>query len=692
MLMMTRAGLLLLCAGLLAASPGFAEEAATKEGYESYSLGEVYIKGVKPPVVKETTVTTVITAEDIKNTNSNTVSEALSHATGVRVSTGTKNVPTVSIRGFFDQNRVLVLIDGVPYYETKYGGLDLNQLSTDNVSKIEITKGAASVLYGANAMGGVINIVTKQASGKPTFSFNVEGGEVDYYKASFNHGMKKGIFNYWLSYTHQQANGWRMSDDFRPRTGSVVTSGKVVRTGVFEDGGTRNQSDYSSDSIWAKFGITPSEGAEYSLNFNYTMKDHGNPPSLDSVRVFPNRPAFANFFRFNQYDDWNIDLSGQQKLGEKVTLKGKLFYHNHVDGLDSYSDETYSRIIARSNYYDYMIGGSLITEWKPVSWNTARFVFNYRGDSHKQRDDNYLPFETFWAFTGSTGIEDEITIAKNFSVIVGGSYDWFKVTDANKNNTDKKTGDFVNQTGLPTGPTVTDFNPMIGATYTFPDKTKLFTSVARKSRFPTLDQLYSSKSGNTGLKPEHAINSTIGVSRSFSDFMWGELAFFYSQINDFIMRPDPDGANENIGKVELYGIELSTEIYPAKDLVLKLGYNFNQATDQSDNKVTDHIRNVPEHKLDLGLQYTVPHIKTRLNLNGLLMASLYSQVPTPDAPQTREIETAGFFTMDLRLTQPFLKNFEAYLAINNLFDRNYEPESGFPAPGRNIFGGITAKF
>jgi len=692
MVMMTRAGLLLLCAGLLTASPGFAEETATKEGYESYSLGEVYIKGEKPPVVKETTVTTVITAEDIKNTNSNTVSEALSHATGVRVSTGTKNVPTVSIRGFFDQNRVLVLIDGVPYYETKYGGLDLNQLTTDNVSKIEITKGAASVLYGANAMGGVINIVTKQASGKPTFSLNVEGGEVDYYKASLNHGMKKGIFNYWLSYTHQQSNGWRMSDDFRPRTGSVVTSGKVVRTGVFEDGGTRNQSDYSSDSIWAKFGITPSEGSEYSLNFNYTMKDHGNPSSLDSVRVMPNRPAFANFFRYNQYDDWNIDLSGQQKLGEKVTLKGKLFYHNHVDGLDSYSDETYSKIIARSNYYDYMIGGSLITEWKPVSWNTARFVFNYRGDSHKQRDDNYLPFETFWAFTGSTGIEDEITIAKNFSVIVGGSYDWFKVTDANKNNTDKKTGDFVSQTALPTGPTATDFNPMIGATYTFPDKTKLFTSVARKSRFPTLDQLYSSRSGNIDLKPEHAINSTIGVSRSFSDFMWGELAFFYSQINDFIMRPDPDGANENIGKVELYGIELSTEIYPAKDLVLKLGYNFNQASDQSDNKVTDHIRNVPEHKLDLGLQYTVPYTKTRLNLNGLLMASLYSQVPTPDAPQTKEIETAGFFTMDLRLTQPFLKNFEAYLAINNLFDRNYEPESGFPAPGRNIFGGITAKF
>jgi len=222
----TRAVLLMLCAGLLMAAPGFAEEPASDEGYESYSLGEVYIKGEKPPVVKETAVTTVITAEDIKNTNSNTVAEALSHATGVRVSTGTKNVPTVTVRGFFDQNRVLVLIDGVPYYETKYGGLALNTLTTDNIAKIEITKGAASVLYGANAEGGVINIVTKQATGKPTFSLNVEGGEVDYYKVALNHGMKKGIFNYWLNYTHQQAHGFRMSDDFVPRTGSIITAAR----------------------------------------------------------------------------------------------------------------------------------------------------------------------------------------------------------------------------------------------------------------------------------------------------------------------------------------------------------------------------------------------------------------------------------------------------------------------------------
>jgi len=74
------------------------------------------------------------------------------------------------------------------------------------------------------------------------------------------------------------------------------------------------------------------------------------------------------------------------------------------------------------------------------------------------------------------------------------------------------------------------------------------------------------------------------------------------------------------------------------------------------------------------------------------MANLYSQLPTPSSPTTEVIENPGFFVMDMRLTQTFLENFEAYIAFNNIFDRYYEPERGYPDQGRNIFGGVTAKF
>ena len=679
---------------VLPSSSYAAEEAG--EGYVQYALGEVFITGDKTPVAKEASLTNEISAEQIKATNSRTVADALANVPGMTVISNGRNEPMVSIHGFFDQQRILVLIDGVPYYETNRGYLDLNQFSTDNVAKIEVIKGGASVLYGANAEGGVINIITRNGVKKPFFSVNVEGGDVDYYKASASHGMKKGIFNYWLNYEHSQAHGWRMSDEFRPVGGSSLdASTKTTITGIFEDGGTRNQSNYSKDSIWAKFGIEPSPGSEYYLNFHYITRDKPIPCNIFSVRRFTARPAFTNFFSFNRYDDWGLDLSGQQKLSDKVATKGKVFYHNHADAMDSYSDWNYDNIIARSSYFDYMIGGSLITEWRPVSWNKVSLALNYRGDSHKERADDYLPYAEYFAWTGSLGIEDEVSITKYFSVVVGGSYDWFKITDANKNNTDKNTGDCINQTALPTGPASDSFNPMIGATYLFPDNTKLFASIARKTRFPTLRQLYSDIStGSYTLQPESAINSTIGVSRNFGTFMWGQLAFFYHDIADMIVQAvaGPYQPYENLGTVQIYGIEATTEFYPVNDLVLKLGYNFNHAHDQTEGRVTENVANVPEHKLDMGLQYTVPCTKTRFDLNGILLGTIFTQLPTPTRPTTEVQSVAGYFLLNARVSQKIKSNYEAYFAINNVFDRNYFDGYGLPAQGRNIFGGITARF
>ncbi len=470
---LARAAFLSMLVSSLQVSAVFAEEQKETKGYESYSLGEIYVTGDKTPVTQQTTITNTITEEDIKASNSRTVAEALSYSSGIRVTTGAKNEPNISIRGFFDQSKILVLIDGVPYYETSAGRLDLNQFTTDNIAKIEITKGAASVLYGANAEGGVINIITKQASGKPFYSLNVEGGDVDYFKTGFSHGMKKGIFSYWLNYSHSQANGWSMSDNYEPKLGSIVSKPGGTTKAILENGGTRNQSDYKTDSIWAKFGLDPSPNSEYFINFHYIDKEKGNPPSTNLINIFPSKPAFSQFYRFSDYNDWGIDLSGRQKVTEKISFNGKLFYHNHTDTMDSYSDQSFSKIIASSTYDDYMVGGSLITHFQPVEWDTMRFAINYRGDSHKQRPDSYLPFDDYFSLTGSVGLENEFNPTKDLSIVIGASYDWFKVTEAKQVKTDQK-GNFSGINALDGGAVKDSFNPMIGAVYTFPDSTKLF--------------------------------------------------------------------------------------------------------------------------------------------------------------------------------------------------------------------------
>ena len=680
----------------------WAGETAKSEGtkdYQVFDLGQIYVTAEKPPAVQGMAITNEISAEDIKATNSRTIAEALAYVPGIRVSTGRKNEPSIQIHGM-DQARVLVLIDGVPYYETKYGKLDLNEIPVDNVAKIEVTKGAASVLYGPNALMGVVNIITKKPTEKPSAEATFEMGEYNTNRESVSHGMKVGIFNYWLNYSHQESGGWRMSDDFDPRIGTITTQkGKTkTKTGaILEDGGFRDNSYSRTDSFWAKVGIDPNPGSEYYLNFHYINREKGDPPSLYGGTTFTDKPAFSSVFdRINEYDDWDIDLSGQQKILDRLTLKAKLFYHNHTDEYTSYADQDYSQEIAVSRYKDYMAGGSLMGDFRPVDWDVIRFAYNYRGDSHKQRDDEYLPFAESFSYTGSVGLENEFNLIRNLSVVAGVSYDWFNVTKAEKTITDKK-GALISQDDAGEPGYMDELSPMIGATYNFTDSTKLFGSFARKVRFPTLDQLYSSKSGNLNLKAEKANNYTLGVSQLFSKYAKAELAGFYHDIEDFISREadphvNPLAQYQNYAKIEMLGFELSGELYPIKDLVLRAGYTYNYARDKSDGRVTDDVVNIPEHKVDVGVSYTIPYINTHIDLTGIYMDKIYSQLPTPTYPNDPKTKVQDYFTANARISQNFLKYFEAHLALNNIFDKDYESEYGFPGPGRNFYAGISVKY
>ncbi|HPQ43522.1 MAG TPA: TonB-dependent receptor [Syntrophales bacterium] len=667
------------------------EQAAVKaKEFEVYNLGEVVVSGEKVKV-KEVAIVNEITAEDIKATNSKTVAEALFSAPGVRVTTGSKNTPNVSIHGFA-QHRLLVLIDGVPYYETKYGSLDLNQIPTENIAKIEISKGAASVLYGANALGGVINIITKKPSDKPYTSASMEFGENNTQRYSATHGMKKGIFNYWLNYTYATSDGYDLSDDFEPRATTITKKPGGKSTEILQEKGERLNSDYESNNIWAKFGIEPTEDSEYYVNFHYLDRDKAWSPSIESLNYFNSRPYFTQFARIPNYRDWGFDLDAKQKVHDKVTLKAKLFYHNHNDDLDSYTNQTYTTQLAHSTYKDYILGGSFFADYKPIEEDTLRFAVHFKKNNHKQRDDEYLPFEESTSYTGSVSVENEFNLIKNLSVVAGISYDWFDVSKAEQVSTSKSTGDFI-EMGENDTTSTEDFNPMIGLTYVFSDETKVFASVAHKSRFPTLNELYG-KGSNPNLESEKSWNYTVGVSRPIFTLAKAGLSFFYYDVDDMISKDAPGwlGTNYNVTNVLLYGVEANAEFYPLDGLTLRADYTYEEARNRSEGRVTDHVTNVPKHKVDLGAQYQVPVVRTRLNLNMTCVGETYSELPTPQYPTDPELIASEYTIFDAKVSQPFLKYFEAYVAAKNIFDKNYEPEVGYPAPGRSFWVGISATF
>ncbi len=673
----------------------YAQDNQEDKGFEEYSLGEIVVSGKKPSV-RDVAINNEIDVEDFEAVNAENVADALAYVPGVQIIYGRKAFPNITIHGF-DQNQILTLIDGVPYYEAKYGGMDLSQIGLDNVARVDVVKGAPSVLYGANALGGVLNIVTRKPTETPYLSATAEyglAGVDDAYKASVSHGRKVGMVNYWLGYTHREWDSWDLSDDFEPRVGTVKRKPGRTTDTVIEDGDERLNSDYKTDNIWAKIGLEPSDRTEVYLNFHYINTEKGDPPNIDNVKIFrfPDN-QFSHYDRMDSYDDWGVDLSAEHAYTDRFNLQVKLFYHDHSDDYASYTDDTYTEQFALSTYNDSVLGGMILGEYQFVDWDTLRAALHYKKDSHEQRDLDTIPFAESEAHTGSASIENEANfIDGKLSLVIGMSYDWFDITQAEDDpNLD---GNIVDED---TPDTAGEFNPMIGMTYQAMDNLQVFASVARKTRFPSLSQVYGGNVANLDLDAETAINYTAGVAMNYGTLFSMQVAPFLHDISDYITRDlppavNPDGQYKNYDEIQMMGVEVNAQISPLEDLVFKIGYMYNDASNESPNRATDKVADVPEQTLSLGVQYTLPTIRTKLNLTMLYMGDSYYQVPVPDDPDQDTIKNDNYTLFNAKITQPFLSNhLETFIAVENLFDEEYEYESGCPAPGMRAWIGLTYK-
>jgi outer membrane receptor protein involved in Fe transport len=666
-----------------------------KKNYEAYDLGELYVKGEKLPTSQQVTQVTEFTQEEIQATHSQNVAEALSHVPGITVFTGMKNSPSISLQGL-NQTETLVLIDGVPYYETNYGYLNLNTIPVENIAKIVVEKGVSSVLYGPNSLAGVINIITKKPTDRPSLDMKAEYGDYRAYELSASHGMKVGMLSYWFGYDHQESKGYYLSSAFSPSTTLVsYRPGGNVPYLLQNSDIVRNNSNFEMDSAWAKVGIEPTPGSEYYLNFHYTTANFGAPASLEngSTMVFPTGAPFSQLWTWPAYNNWGADLSGQQKLGDLVTFKGKLFYHNHVDVGDFFYDPNLTQEIARSTYKDYTIGGSLLSEVSVAATDTLRAAFNYRRDDHQQQATVSLPFQEAVSYTGSLGIENQFDPLKNLSIVTGVAYDWWDVAKSNQDET--------NSSGVLTGienlktPSADRVDPMVGATYTFVDGTKLFASWAEKIRFPTLTQLYSGNfGGNTNLKPEEADNYVMGASRAINQYATAEASFFVHDVTNMINRnaPSPTAQYLNYGRVFLSGFEAIAKIFPTKDLSFGVGYTYTSATDESPGRVTDRVNYVPANKVDLSMKYLTPVWGIKTDFTATYVGRMWDQLPTESSPMTQALGTGDYFIVGARISKVFCNHLEGYFVVHNLFDKNYQQQIGFPAPGRNMFVGVRYSY
>jgi outer membrane receptor protein involved in Fe transport len=418
----------------------------------------------------------------------------------------------------------------------------------------------------------------------------------------------------------------------------------------------------------------------------------GLPPATDEVRVFLFQPPFSQLARMPDYRDTGIDLDLRQRLAERLHLKGKLFYHQHEDNYDSYPDLEYSERLARSTFSDSILGGTAILESTLSDRHAVRFALNLKRDTHEGRDDETLPFAENASSTGSAGVEGELWLAAPVRLVVGLSFDWFDVCDAERNVVSGD-GELIGQEDL-VRPSAEHWNPMVGLNWALGPNGRLVASIGRKSRFPTLSQLYDRRSGNPDLEPEQSTNLVLGYEHRVTQAFGLETTGFWYEISDLISRSGTDFTNvyQNYGTARIRGLELAGSLWPADGLLLRAHVTWTEGADRSEGRVTSDLVNVPKLTGNLALRWQLPQIPASFALDLTYMGEVFTSLPSPLYPDDPAQRVDAVFLTSTRLGYDILPELEVWGAVRNLFDENYQSAFAYPGPGRELSAGITVRF
>ncbi len=620
-----------------------------------FTLGEIVVEDTSG--VQDIAISNTITAQEIESMGAANAAEALQHVPGVNVVRTAKGELNINIQGF-QQKNILVLIDGVPYYETKNGPLDLQQIPASIIGKIEVTKGASSVLYGPNALGGVVNIITRKGVQGIAGSVSAEGGLGGYHRgtATLNYGAENG-FSILGTVDYHKRDSLSFSDDYEPRETSIRYKGPSdgrPRTRVVDAGDKKNNSDLESLNLWTRLGFAPTEQLEMYASLYHFDMERGRPFSDVHNMVFNFDDGYSSFGRYDEYVDTGADVGGRVSLNDWWDLRAMAFYHSHQDEYTSYVSENLAEKITTCTWDDDSYGFSIFSDTNLDQFGELSVSVQYREDKHKQRDEIGYPWEESESSTLTFAAEDTLSFGQ-FTTVLGLAYHDF---DA------KKIADLD-------GYTNGEFDPMAGVTWTAENGVQIFGSIAKKTRFPTFGDM--EEGGKMyKLDPEKNINYTLGAKYLFFDKAQVALSGFYNDITDRIEK-DTNKVPWNMDEAKIYGMELETNTDITDRLSMGLSYVYAHARNESANRTSDYLEDVPEDTFHASLGYMIPKIETRFIVRGTYKGAVIYN--------TDDEEKEYFTVVDLSLIKKWDSGLSLGGHIYNLFDQDYYDGKGMACNG-----------
>ncbi len=612
-------------------------------------------KKVEPIVITATTIETpaeqlgasvsVVTEDDIRTYRYETVEDALRSVPGVEIrrSGSLGKTSSLTIRGA-NPNQVQVLVDGVRVKSPTTGQAELSDIAPDLIERIEIVRGPQSTLYGADAIGGVINIITKRGRGPFSGFVQQEAGNYDTLSTRTGFSGSYKLFDYSFGASHLESAGRSRNDD----------------------------SD--QNAVSGRLGVSLPGDSSLGFMLRYNRSDTGVPVRfLDENGLpferLPIRP-FIDINARQQSETFITTLVGHTRPVSWWESDLRLSRYENDLGFQDPQDPGIPCVFTPCDTVAQIDVERREAEWvnhfHAAGWSTSSIGFESR---HEQGDiGGNSPGFSARTSTLSTFFEQQFRFFGRLFLNGGVRVEDHSVYGIEA--TERGSLAFlVKETG-----------------------TRLHGSAGSGFRAPTFNELFFPGFGNTALKPERSFSFDFGVDQK----LWAKrirlgLTYFQNEFENLIaccvaIPTPPFVATGNIGRARSAGIEFTSEVDLLDNLFASVNYTYTDSTDVSTGRL---LPREPRHRWNIGLGWDPIR---RLSL----FAQLYAVSRQWEA--IGEVYNSGHTRVDIggqyRLfeREASRQALDLTARIQNMLDEGYAEVRGFPALGTNFLLGLKATF
>ncbi len=620
----------------------------------------------------------VITSQDIANAPGKSLPELLGTKAGVYgIQYGNIKNSQVDLGSFGETSlsNTLVLVDGRRTNQIDLSGQDWAQIDLNSVDRIEIIKGSGSVLYGDNADGGVINIVTKKGhkDQRPSITLFNEIGNYQTQKHSFDLSGGTHVLDYRMDYAREQTTGYRA------------------------------QSDYWADDFNTRLGFDPTDAFGIDFSQGYHLDSYQLPGALflSNIEQFGRtgvRPSLNNDHGWTS--DSHFDVTPHLKFNFG-TSDGEfsLFTSERKRDNKFFTGSTVYETMYETNSYEFQPKAVLSTPLSESLGNKLTLGYDVFYAKNKRRSGYLGPAEDLVFVSKATEgayILDELTINEKWLLNTGFRQTWASYVFDQKEQIAGKSWIKSRTPGYEDG---------LG--YKYNARSKVYVNYAHSYRLPAVDEFYQNLY-DFGFGPQGGLNPDL-TFQTGNEYHWGvkdntlknirfSMDFYVAQYKNEIYLDPQTFFNTNYnGRTRHYGQEadLAVDLFNGK-VEPFVNVTFEQASFVKGQYSGNEIPFVPNQMANAGVIWRpLKGLSTKLSVNEVGKSFAISD-QTNTHPKLKSYTTADWNARYV------FKNIEVWVGLNNIFNKKYYTygvystfanDTGYyPAPGRNVSGGVKLKF